>query len=294
MAVINGTSKADIIKGTGAADLTSGQTLQDQINGLGGNDKISGSTGDDTIYGSSGDDTIDGSDGNDEIWGGTGDDTIIDGAGDDLVMAGEGDDTMMSGAGNDTYEGGKGFDTLDFSGIKGAVTIDMNRGDASSFTTGTDKFKDVEKVIGTSYSDVIKGSQFDDVIEAGNGDNVIRGGAGSDIMTGGDDHDTFAWKSWDVVDATGASRGVDTIHGFNSGNDTLDIRSLLSGLKTAGFDLKGENLDSYVHLTDTDAGTLLQVDMTGTGKFVDVALLADLHTGGATASAWASDISMLA
>ncbi len=282
MAVINGTSGADFIKGT----------LQDQINGRGGNDTIVGSAGDDTIEGSSGDDAIDGSDGNDYILGGTGNDLIIDGAGNDLVLAGEGDDMIIGSAGDDRYEGGFGFDTLNFFGATAGLTIDLNRGTATGLETGTDTFKDIEKLIASDYSDNIRGSVGNDVIDAGGGRNVIRGGQGSDDMTGGEGSDTYVWKSWDVVDsATGESRGVDVIHGFNSSNDTLDLRSVLSGLK--GFDYKS-NLDAYVHLDDVEGGTMVRVDMTGTGKFVDIALLADLHTGGATAAAWASDSPLLA
>jgi Ca2+-binding RTX toxin-like protein len=279
MAIINGTGSADTITGT----------LQDQINGHGGNDKIVGSAGDDIITGGKGDDVIDGSAGNDVIYGDTGNDIIIDGAGDDQVFAGEGDDTMVASAGNDRYEGGLGFDTLDFSEATSGVTVDMNRGTASGFATGNDTFKDIEKIVGTAYADNIKGSAGNDVIVAGDGNNVIRGGQGSDEIILGGDSDTIVFKSWDVVDsATGASRGVDTIHGFNSGNDSLDLRSLLSQNK--GVDYKAD-LDSFVHLTDTADGTMVQVNL-GKG-FVDVALLADLHTGGATASSWASDSAIL-
>jgi Ca2+-binding RTX toxin-like protein len=198
---------------------------------------------------------------------------------------------MVASAGNDVYEGGKGFDTIDFSEATSGVTVDMNRGTATGFGTGSDSIKDIEKIIGTAYADSIRGSSGDDVIDAGGGKNFIRGGAGSDDITLGEGSDTISWKSWDVVDgATGASRGVDSIHGFNSGSDTLDLRGLMSQLK--GVDYKG-NLDAFVHLDDVDGGTMVRVDLTGTGKFVDVALLADLHTGGATASAWASDVAIL-
>jgi Ca2+-binding RTX toxin-like protein len=279
MAIINGTSGADTIKGT----------LQDQINGYGGNDKITGSSGDDVIYGSAGDDSIDGSAGNDLIYGGTGHDLIIDGGGDDVVYAGEGDDAMIAGAGNDKYEGGLGFDTLDFSGSATGITVDMHRGTVLGADTGSDTIKDIEKIIGTAGNDTFRGSAGDDVIVTGDGNNVVRGGQGSDDITLGGDDDTIVFKAWDVVDlATGTSRGVDVIHGFNSGNDSLDLRGLVSQLK--GVDYKA-NLNEFVHLTDTQAGTMVQVNM-GKG-FVDVALLADLHTGGATAAAWASDSAIL-
>ena len=272
-----------VIDGTRGNDILTAQTLQDQFNGRSGNDTITGGDGNDTIYGSAGDDWISGSGGNDSIVGGTGDDRISDGDGDDEVMAGEGDDMVLAGAGDDIFSGGKGFDTLDFSAATAGMTIDMNKGTALG--QGTDSIKDFEKIIGTAFADSIRGSSGDDVIEAGGGKNVIRGGAGSDDMTGGDRSDTFVWKAWDVIDtATGASRGVDTIHGYES-NDVLDIRGMLKGVAYT-------NLEDVVHLTDTADGTMLQVKMGGT--FMDVALLADVHLGAPSAAAYAGDGLILA
>ena len=274
MAVINGTSGNDVI---------AGQTLQDQINGYGGHDMITGGEGDDTIYGSAGDDWISGSGGNDLIIGGTGDDRIADGDGNDEVFAGEGDDLLLAGNGDDIFSGGKGFDTIDFSAAATGVTVDMHRGTVTG--QGNDTIKDFEKIIATDFADNIRGSSGDDVIEAGGGKNIIRGGAGNDDMTGGDRSDTFVWKSSDVVDQlTGDSRGVDTIHGYES-NDVLDVRSLLKGVAYT-------NLDEVVHFTDTSAGTMLQVKMS-TG-FVNVALLADVHLGGPSPAAYAADGVLLA
>jgi hypothetical protein len=71
------------------------------------------------------------------------------------------------------------------------------------------------------------------------------------------------------------------------------LRSLLSGIKGVDFYNDPSSVDKYVHLDDVVGGTMVRVDMTGTGKFVDVALLADLHTGGAMASGWASDAGIL-
>lgn len=274
MAVINGTRGNDDLKA---------QTLQDQFNGHSGDDTITGSEGDDTIDGSAGDDWILGSGGNDLILGGTGDDRISDGDGSDDVYAGEGNDSVLAGEGDDHFFGGKGDDTIDFSNATAGMMIDMYKGTASG--QGTDTIKDFEKVIGTDFSDTIRGTSGDDIIEAGGGKNVIRGGAGSDDMTGGDRSDTFVWKGNDVVDAaTGALRGVDTIHGYES-NDVLDVRGLLKGVAYT-------NLNEMVHFTDGDAGTMLQVKIGN--DFVDVALLADVHLGSPSATAYALDGVLLA
>ncbi len=292
MATINGTGGADVLKGSAGG--VSG-TLQDLIQGFDGDDVITGSNGDDDIRGGAGGDLIYGSGGNDVINGGSGDDVIFDGGGNDTVYAGEGNDTMAGDRGNDSYFGGKGFDTLDFSGATSGIKVDMHRGTASSDTTGTDTIKDIEAIVGSNYADMIRGSDGADLIIGGNGENVMRGGKGADIIAGGDDRDTFVWKTSDIVDEAGLSRGMDTIYGFNSSNDSLDLRAVIGDIKgLQGVDLSEslDKLDEFIALTDTADGTVLQVDF-GDG-FVNVALLADVHTGGATAAAWASDISMLA
>ncbi len=268
--------------GTKAADKITGTTLQDLIVGQSENDVIDGSDGNDIIYAGSGNDTVLGSAGNDTINAGTGDDVVHDGEGDDEVLAGEGDDLVIAGVGNDSYQGGKGFDTIDFSEAKTGVAVDMSKG--TSLGQGTDSVQGFEKIIGTAFDDEIKGSQAADVIAGGEGDNLMRGMGGADDITGGFDHDTFMWKTQDVVDATGTSRGVDTIRNFES-NDTLDIRYMLR-------DVAYDNLDDMVKLTNVDNGTLLQVNVAG--KFVDVAVLADVYYGGTEASAWASDGLILA
>jgi Ca2+-binding RTX toxin-like protein len=270
------------ITGTKTADVITGTLLQDLIIGQGENDVIDGSDGDDEIYAGSGDDTVFGSDGNDFISAGTGNDDIYDGLGNDVVLAGEGDDRVRTGLGDDTYQGGKGFDTIDFRDATDGVTVDLHKGTATG--QGTDTLKDFEHVIGSARADTIRGSNGDDVIEAGNGKNIIRGGGGADDLTGGRDQDTFVWKTGDVLDANGAHRGVDTINLFRT-NDTLDLRGVLSATT---FD----DINDVVHLTDTDAGTMVQVKLGD--AFVDVALLAGYHAGGATASAWASDDIILA
>ena len=269
MAIINGTSGNDVL---------TAKTLQDQFNGRSGDDMITGSEGDDTIHGSAGDDWISGSAGNDTIIGGTGDDSISDGDGNDDVTAGEGNDFVLAGNGEDSFSGGKGFDTIDFSAAQAGLAVDMKLGTVSG--QGNDTIKDFEKLIGTAFADNIRGSSGDDIIEAGGGRNVIRGGAGNDDMSGGYRTDTFVWKSSDVVDqATGASRGVDIIRGFEN-NDVFDVRGLLKGVAYT-------DLDDVVRFTDTGAGTMLQVKMGG--GFYDVALLDNVHLGGPSATAYAAD-----
>jgi Ca2+-binding RTX toxin-like protein len=294
MAVIKGTNDSDILKGSvgGIAG-----TLQDQIAGFAGDDIITGSNGDDEIEGGSGADLILGSGGNDMIYGGSGDDVIADGGGNDEVFAGEGNDTVIVDRGNDSLFGGKGYDTLDFTSAESGVKVDMHRGVASGDGTGTDTFKDFEIVVGSAHDDVIRGSDGDDVIIGGNGYNSIRGGKGSDTLVGGDDRDTYAWRTTDIIDAEGNSRGVDTVYGYSSGGDSLDLRELVAsirGLDDVDIPDNRSVLDDVIHLDETTEGTMLRVDFGNGQGFVDVALLADVYMGGdAKASVWSLDGAIL-
>ncbi len=273
------------LKGTSGNDDIVGTTLQDTVMGYSGHDTIMADGGNDMVFGSAGNDRIYAGDGDDFVDAGTGDDLIVDGAGNDTVMAGEGNDRVLAGTGNNIFNGGKGFDTIDFSEFAGGVIVDLSKKTATGADGLTNTVNGFEGIKGTSFDDNLKGSSGADIINAGNGSNVIRSLGGADDLTGGTGNDRFVFKTEDVISSTGAHRGVDTIHNFET-NDTLDLRGMLTGVIT--HDAEGNSLvDNYIHLTDTAEGTMLQVVVGNT--FVDVALLAGLHTGGATAAAWAGD-----
>ena len=78
------------------------------------------------------------------------------------------------------------------------------------------------EMVGSSNADVLTGSIFADAISGGAGDDLIAGGRDADFLLGGDGVDTFVYQtrldSW-----AGAS---DTIFGFVSGQDRIDLRPL--------------------------------------------------------------------
>ncbi|NGN44711.1 hypothetical protein G6N74_27010 [Mesorhizobium sp. CGMCC 1.15528] len=119
MAVVNGTSGADILDGFGDA-VTEGDDL---IHGYGG---------DDTIYGLGGDDTIYGDEGADTLYGGAGSDYL---SGDEDAGPGTVTDFMAGGAGTDTYFS-DGFDNID-EAAPGFGGIDTVVSESSIYFTGT-------------------------------------------------------------------------------------------------------------------------------------------------------------
>ena len=180
--------------------------------------------------------------GNDIVTGGAGKDFIIGGAGTDTLNGGAGNDTLQGGAGNDTIDGGAGTDLIDFSDAIGGVGINFTLTQSSSLTTfiaptttglGTDKYKNIEGVVGTNFADTLTGSIKDDtiyggagndIISGGGGNDTIVGGAGADRLTGGNGNDVFVY-----LDASD-SPASDVITDFSQGSDKIDLSALRGSL----------------------------------------------------------------
>ena len=230
---------------------------------------VIGSDYSDRLVGDRGDNVIIANDGDDRVYSGGGNDTIYDGAGHDKVRAGSGDDVIRLAADGqrDKIDGGRGFDTIDFTGVERAVMLNLDNGNVRG-ASGNDKVRNIEGVIGGSADDDITGSKGDNALDGGAGNDVIRGGRGADLLTGGEGDDIFVFEVGDVISGR-TTYGVDTITDFVAG-DQLDFSDFSKGHK--GLDLVND-----VHLTNTDAGIVVSIDMGGRTGFVDVVLLEGVH-----------------
>ena len=204
-------------------DVLHGGAGDDRMWGNSGDDKLFGEADNDTLYGGRGNDLVDGGDGDDVLYGNSGDDELRDGDGDDLVFGNSGDDLVVAGEGDDSYDGGSGFDTIDFSGAKQGITLDLSKHTAEGM--GNDTLKGFEKVVGSSFDDVMKGSKNGEWLVGGDGNDTLRGLGGADTLTGGTGKDTFQWLAKDVVDDKGNSLGVDVVTDFEKG-DVLDFSKM--------------------------------------------------------------------
>jgi Ca2+-binding RTX toxin-like protein len=175
---------------------------------------------------------------------GGGDDTLTGASAPDILLGGDRDDTLIGGSGSDILRGGQGNDTLDGQGASGDMDlIDFSDGAAgftftltqsstnTSFNTGsanlgTDTYRNIEGVIGTNFADTLNGSALSDALKGGGGndtingnagDDFIYGGVGNDLLNGGGGNDTFVYE--------GSGLGTDTISGFVSGADKIDLRA---------------------------------------------------------------------
>ena len=265
----------DKLWGNSGNDVLKGGDGNDVMSGGSGEDVLEGGAGDDVMSGNSGNDVMLGGDGNDAMSGNTGDDKMAGGEGNDSLDGGTGNDTFVSDAGNDSYKGGAGFDTLDYSGSGKGIELDLSKHTAVG--AGNDQVWGVERVVGSSHDDVMKGDKDVNALVGGAGDDVLRGLGGADVLTGGEGRDTFQWLAKDVVDAKGNHLGIDVVTDFSK-EDVLDFSKLFKGADA-------NNVDDFVKVVDD--GKSSHVFAAIGGEWHEVATLEGFT--GVSASAMAHD-----
>jgi hypothetical protein len=144
-------------------------------------------------------------------------------AGADSITGNASDNVFVGGAGNDTFQGGDGTDQVDYSGATSKVTVDLTDttvvGDIS---VGTDRLFDVERILGSQFSDSIKGA-------AGIVAELV-GSMGADTIDGAGSGYAGYYDSPGAVTASLAT-GTAT----NDGWGTKDTLSNLVGLSGSDF-----------------------------------------------------------
>jgi Ca2+-binding RTX toxin-like protein len=180
------------------------------------------------------------------VLGTSGDDTLI---GHDRVPAGgqppnragyEGANTLEGRGGNDlldgkgdadTFIGGDGFDTVTYADRTTPVSVTVGDGkddggteDIDNLTASSDSKRsddvrgDVEKIVGGSGSDVLRGNEINSTLDGGSGNDSINGGPGDDNINGGPGNDLLEGATGN--DSLSGGDGDDDFEG-GDGNDTL-------------------------------------------------------------------------
>jgi Ca2+-binding RTX toxin-like protein len=190
-----------------------------------------------TISGTSGNDTLRGTNANETIGGKAGSDTMIGGGGHDIYYVDLATDKVVeySGQGVDTVHCWAGSYTL----AANVENLTLEGSWAHSATAN-------------GLNNLITLSAGGDTVNAGAGNDIIRSGAAADSMTGGTGTDIFVL----------AGGKADTITDFRSGEDRLDLRSLVTG---AGYNGLNPFADGVVSVVQNGAGTLVSFDADGKG-----------------------------
>jgi len=223
--IVAGHDGNDTLTGGEGADRLMGGNGDDDVSGGTEDDKLFGHHGNDTLSGDEGKDTIGGGDGNDEMDGGTENDLMRGGSGEDTVTGGDGDDRLFGNNDNDTLTGGDGDDFL-----SGGNDNDLLDGGADNDTIGGGNGNDI--LFGDAGEDLLRGGRDDDLMAGGADADILIGGSGADTFDGGagadvlrvrdreDDADLIIFEQGDSGTAAGE---VDTVIGFQSGEDKIDL-----------------------------------------------------------------------
>ncbi len=203
-----------------------------------------------------GDDVIEGGNGNDIIFG---DSVNTDALADDLSIA---------------TPDGNGWDTFDrLENGESAVDPNWSRDDTTEYIRNNLDELAAESTDSSGSGrqggdDLLYGGAGDDIIYGQEGNDTIIGGDGNDILSGGSGADNF------VMEALG--RGVDVIGDFSTiEGDVLDFAALLTD-----YDPTQKAIDDFVFSREEGGGTIISVDMSGSGNAsnaVDLVALEGVH-----------------
>ena len=187
-----GGAGSDILDGGAGVDLLSYFDAQsgvelELINGVG----LAGDAQGDTL---SGIENIVGSGHSDKLTGHNLANKIEGGRGNDLVVGLGGDDTLVGGQGADTIDGGAGIDVSDYSLSIAAVLIDLTTGTGRGGHAHDEQILNVENLIGSGYSDELRGDFTANNFVGGKGDDTLDGGSGADTLDGGDGVDAAVYE----------------------------------------------------------------------------------------------------
>ena len=238
------------------------------------------------VTGDGSSETIGGSSNNDTLLGRGGTDSLTGGQGNDLLNGGSGDDQMAGGSGNDTYVvDSAGETTSEFSFLNDAGGIDAV---ISSVNHVLGTFIENLTLSGTGAIDGdgnVLGNRIDgngnaNTLRGLGGADTLLGGKGADILIGGQGGDTLVFTQ--LLDSL-AGAGRDSVIGFNTGADTIDVSAIDADLGTNGLqhfelDANGILKAGEFQLREVNGNTIIDFEADGISG-IDMQIFLEAVTG---------------
>jgi Ca2+-binding RTX toxin-like protein len=264
-----GNNLANVITMAGAGEvLMFGNGGNDTLNGGAGNDELDGGADNDVLNGGLGNDVLQLGLGNDVMAGGKGDDRyFVESAGDKVTeLAGQGVDTVHSYVA--VYTLGANVENLQLdAGINGTGNALNNSmignlfGNTLDGAGGNDILRGLsgdDSLLGGAGNDELLGEAGLDTLKGGAGNDVLEGGRNADVMFGEAGADVFRYAI--AVEADLEFLGGDTINGFQSGVDKIDLVDLFADF---AIDPDDAFTGGYLVLDKSGANTIIRFDQDG-------------------------------
>ncbi|WP_028644208.1 Calx-beta domain-containing protein [Nocardioides sp. URHA0020] len=265
---LTGSSADEELRGGAGADVLEGGAGADTLIGGDGDDTLAGNAGSDRLEGGAGKEILRGGGANDTLLGASGDDDLDGEQGDDSLDGGPDDDRLRGGEGGDDLRGGGDVDRVDYSDRTDdlRVSFDDAAFDGAGFGSEHDNVHDdIEKYLGSSGQDDVRGSGRDQVFVTNDGRDDVAGLGGADQFDGGNGNDRFfdlEFNSWTSPNADGSlvdhfvgGEGNDEAYG-NGGADLFEMGAgndtARGGQDNDTFRLGDGNDDVYAGAGDDD------------------------------------------
>lgn len=218
-------------------------------------DSLRGDHNDNWLWGNGGSDYLLGRDGNDVLIGAADTDTLLGESGSDTLYGNGGSDFLYGGAGSDGLNGGDGFDYALYNYASGSVVADLQFSAQNSGEAMGDGFYNIEGLVGSDFSDNLRGDGNANYLWGGagidalygrDGNDVLIGQSGYDYLIGGSGNDTFVFAKGD---------GRDIIYDMDAGNGPGDVIRLSSALGVSSY------VDVQAHASQVGADTIITFDI---------------------------------
>jgi len=220
--VVNLTSASNNVYLSGSSPTSSNSDTLANIN------NIATGSGADTIIGNGNDNIVRAGVGADTLSGGAGADTLYGEAGNDTLSGGEGNDTLIGGMSSAIDSG---IDTADYSAtLYYGVTVDLQDGEATGATIGTDKLYGIENVLGSAQSDTLIGASGTvNTLSGLGGNDTLYGNLEGDYLDGGTGTNTADYSSETASIVANLTTGRAYFTTSSSYDALVSIQNVLSG-----------------------------------------------------------------